>query len=69
MAHYLDPKTYAALVEALLHLDPDPVTGEPTADAIKTALGEIGDLWPASVIPEVLKHSPEEAPFGEFWPG
>ena len=67
MAHYLDSETYAALVAALV--DPIPAPGCDRRDAVIEALGEIGDVWPASIIPDVLKHAPEEASFGEFWPG
>ncbi|TCT12673.1 hypothetical protein EDC22_102358 [Tepidamorphus gemmatus] len=39
--HYLDDATYARLVHALLSARDE--------DALKIALGEIGDTWPLSI--------------------
>ena len=50
MAHYLDNDTYTRLVDALLNVQPSAFTGTVTADEIKITLGEIGDLWPASIV-------------------
>lgn len=55
MAHYLDDSTYHRLVDALSQLQPDPFTGRIDRDEIVTALGEIGDLWPAAIIPDVAR--------------
>jgi hypothetical protein len=49
MSHYLDDKTYARLIDALLNVEPDVVTGRVEADGIKIALGEIGDIWPSTI--------------------
>ena len=47
---YLDDATYDALVDKLLNNDLCPGSGRVEADQIKTALGEIGNIWPASVV-------------------
>lgn len=50
---YLDNSTYHALVAALAKpLPACPVTGTPDAEAIKLRLGEVGNIWPASILPD-----------------
>jgi hypothetical protein len=49
MSVYLAKATHDALIESLLNVKLDPVTGKIEADAIKIALGEIGDLWPDTI--------------------
>lgn len=46
---YLDDATYDALVDKLLNNDLCVVTGTVTRDQVVTTLGEIGDIWPASI--------------------
>lgn len=50
-AIYMEDATYARLVAAIVEAvtTPDPVTGGLDPDAIKIALGEAGDVWPASI--------------------
>lgn len=46
---YLSDTDYAKLVAALANLAPCPIARRVTEDQIKTALGELGDIWPESV--------------------
>lgn len=55
MTHYMDDPTYHRLVHALSCLQPDPFTGRIERDQIVTALGEIGDVWPKAIIPDVAR--------------
>jgi hypothetical protein len=48
MDHYLDLKTYRRLVRTLAKLKPCPLTGD-LENPVKIALGEDGDVWPASI--------------------
>lgn len=45
---YLDDGTYNRLVTALVLAVQTPA-GEPDESAVKLALGEIGDIWPAFI--------------------
>lgn len=55
MAYYISTPDYDRLVDALANLKPCPFEGRITADQIKIALGELGDVWPASILPDVLQ--------------
>lgn len=46
---YIPDSDYAKLVAALASLAPCPMAGRVTDDQIKTALGDVGDIWPESV--------------------
>lgn len=56
MEHYLPDQDYEAVVAAILALPGDLLTGLQlglaTADDVKIALGERGDVWPASILAE-----------------
>ncbi|NNM72720.1 hypothetical protein [Enterovirga aerilata] len=49
--HIIETNTYRRLVEALSQPRPDPL-GDVT-DHIKLCLGEIGDVWPATISDDV----------------
>ncbi|BCH26109.1 hypothetical protein [Mesorhizobium sp. L-8-3] len=49
MDHYIADATYHRLVEAIMKLEPSPITGGPDMDKIQEALGEIGGIWPACI--------------------
>jgi hypothetical protein len=51
---YLDYERYNKLIDALLNMKPCPFAGVVTADQIKLALGLGGDIWPATILPDVL---------------
>jgi hypothetical protein len=46
---YLNDERYARLVAALTNVKPCLMAGIVTENEIKTALGEAGDIWPASI--------------------
>lgn len=48
--HYLPTHTYAALIEALASTKADPATGKIEPRCFIEALGEIGGIWPDSVL-------------------
>ena len=48
--HYLPVEHYRALIEALVTVKPDPGTGEIEPHCFIEALGEIGGIWPATVL-------------------
>lgn len=71
MAHFVDCETYAALVAALVN--PSPAPGCDRRDAVIEALGEIGDVWPASIKADAMlaarhDHSALLSAFGEIRP-
>jgi hypothetical protein len=43
--------------EIVAALEPCPFAGKVTADQVKIALGELLDIWPASIADDVLAHS------------
>ncbi|WP_020187096.1 hypothetical protein [Methylopila sp. 73B] len=47
------PELLAAVVAA--GLEPCPVTGDFDRDAIMRALGEVGEVWPESILPDVTR--------------
>ncbi|SEP73369.1 hypothetical protein SAMN05428969_0666 [Devosia sp. YR412] len=49
---YLPNTTYNDLAEALRMLRPDPTTGQIERHQIAVILGEIANVWPASVLDE-----------------
>jgi len=54
---YITDKDHAALVAALTALDRDPAHPHPLPDRIIEVLGEVGNIWPASINPDVLDAS------------
>lgn len=48
-AIYIETARYQRAVAAIAALEPCPFEGVVTADQIKEALGEIGDIWPESI--------------------
>jgi hypothetical protein len=59
--HYLSDKTYEALLAALAHVKPDPITGQLEPHCFAEALGEIGGIWPESVLRDQMHGAVEEA--------
>jgi len=53
-ALYLPDETHADLVAALAALDHDPAHPTPLPDRIIEVLGEVANIWPASIDPDVL---------------
>lgn len=51
---FIENDTYDSLVAALLSLAPCPFTGMVEADAVKLALGEHADIWPARIADDAL---------------
>ncbi|MCF6370968.1 hypothetical protein [Rhizobium halophilum] len=50
---YLPTATYDRLIAALMTAPRECAwTGAPDADQIKIALGEVADIWPASIAPQ-----------------
>jgi len=49
---YSPDATYNAVVAALCN--PKPAPGQDLVDAIKAILGEVGDIWPASIAEDYL---------------
>lgn len=54
---YLPNATYNTAVEALRTLRPDPTTGQIERHQIVEILGEIGNVWPASVLDDAERAS------------
>jgi hypothetical protein len=52
---YIPDSDYAKLVAALASLAPCPMAGRVTEDQIKTALGDVGDIWPESYKVEFIE--------------
>ena len=48
--HYLNDEAYGALIEALASVEADPVTGKIEPSCFVEALGEVGGIWPASLL-------------------
>ncbi len=52
---YLPDDVYEALVSKLMAVSREsPFNGEPDSDEIKIALGEIADIWPKAIEPNIL---------------
>lgn len=49
---YLDDAAYDRLIAKLVAIEHDPWRKGEKADQIKEALGEIGGLWPTSILPD-----------------
>jgi hypothetical protein len=62
---YLDDARLFALADAIAAIRPCPFAGRVTRDQIIVALGEHGDVWPSSILPELIRDSAEsqERPF------
>jgi hypothetical protein len=45
---YVSTENYRRAAEAIAALEPCPFQGRITADQVKIALGEVGNIWPAS---------------------
>ena len=52
---YLTDETHAALVAALTALDRDPAHPHPLSDRITETLGQVGNIWPACIDPDVVE--------------
>lgn len=59
--HYLNDETYAALLAALPHVKPDPVTGQLEPHCFAEVLGEVGGIWPESVLRDQTREAGEKA--------
>jgi hypothetical protein len=46
---YIPDQNCEAIIEAVLALEPCPVTGKITRDQIEIAMGEFGNTWPARI--------------------
>jgi hypothetical protein len=46
---YVPTENYRRAAEAIAALTPCPVHGVITADQVKIALGEVGNIWPESI--------------------
>lgn len=49
MTYYMPKDDYAKLIEAIANIPPCALTGAVDLDAIKIALGEVGDVWPDTI--------------------
>ncbi len=47
---YRSESTWAALLAALPNVKPDPATGKLEPHCFVEVLGEVGNIWPASVL-------------------
>lgn len=54
MEVYLETSRLNQMAEAIAALEPCPFAGRVTADQIKLVLGEKGNVWPASILPDAL---------------
>lgn len=54
MEIYLENNRLNQLAEAIAAIAPCPFTGKVTADQVKLVLGEKGNVWPASILPDAL---------------
>ncbi|UJW85770.1 hypothetical protein [Devosia sp. SL43] len=59
--HYLTITTYEALLAALTHVKPDPVTGQLEPHCFAEALGEVGGIWPETVLRDLMREAAEGA--------
>lgn len=59
--HYLTDQTYTALLAALAQVKADPVTGHIEPHCFAEALGEVGGVWPESVLRDLMREAAEEA--------
>lgn len=57
---YLSHDRYTRLVAALADLKPCPIADRITADQIKIALGEAGDIWPLGIRRDVILAGAEQ---------
>lgn len=55
MEVYIENARLNQMAKAIAALEPCPFTGRVTADQIKVVLGEKGNIWPASILPDALK--------------
>jgi hypothetical protein len=46
---YVSTENYRSAAEAIAGLEPCPVHGDITADQVKIAIGEAGNIWPESI--------------------
>lgn len=58
---FLKDQTYAALLAALPHVNADPVTGKLEPHCFAEVLGEIGGIWPESVLRELMGEEQKKA--------
>jgi hypothetical protein len=57
MAIIVETESYNRAAEALAALKACPFAGIVTTDQVKLALGELLDIWPASIADDVLANS------------
>lgn len=58
---YLDDARLFAIADAIAAIKPCAFAGRVTRDQIIIALGEHGDIWPTSILPDLLGNSLGEA--------
>lgn len=51
---YIDDDRLDAIADAILRIDPCPVTGMIRHDQIIMAIGEAGNVWPESILPDAI---------------
>jgi hypothetical protein len=59
MSVYISTERFHAMAETIAALPPCPFVGRVTPDQVKLALAEHGDVWPASIIPDVHPERPQ----------
>lgn len=57
---YLDDARLFAIADAIAAIRPCPFAGRVTRDQIVVALGEHGDIWPLSILPDVIRDGAED---------
>jgi hypothetical protein len=60
MAVYVQNEAYNRAAEAIAAIEPCPFAGKVTAEQVKIALGELLDIWPASIAVDayLAEHAP-----------
>lgn len=56
--HIVNTEPFRATAEAIACLRPCPIEGRVTADQVKVLLGELLDIWPASIFEDVAGDEP-----------
>jgi len=57
---YLDDARLFAIADAIAAIKPCAFAGRVTRDQIVVAMGEHGDIWPSSILPELIRGSAED---------
>lgn len=55
MEVYIENTRLNQMAEAIAALEPCPFTGKVTADQIKLILGQRGNIWPLSILPDAIE--------------